>query len=299
MSFNISFLANQTVTDEDINNIGYNLSNTVYTSFTNDTLYGVDELNAITAHIMNKGVKRNFKNECSLNLTDGNVHINSGLAFFECGAVMTVDDEGIDVALEESTETQYVYLFFNSTINVGGARCTVEYPSGDFVMLGSVTDGVLKQDRTFAFLNSDVKGTNEVVTLILNPEIVNIGNNKVIRYRTGINVTGYKRAFCITPEEQIQPYYENSSLKDDLICVMLSYDIQNNKCLGYMAHLDEGGTGSSGTLFDYGYNTSYLENPIAYIEDGELVVDVAFYAKYISRFKNKNLIVELYGGVEE
>ena len=30
MGFNVSFMANQSETDEDINNIGYNLANTVY-----------------------------------------------------------------------------------------------------------------------------------------------------------------------------------------------------------------------------------------------------------------------------
>ena len=97
MGFKASFLANQYVSDEDINAVGYNLSNTVYTSFANDTVYGVNELNSITAHMMNKGVKRNYKNECAVSLNEGIVHIDSGLVFFDNGATMNIDDEGIDL----------------------------------------------------------------------------------------------------------------------------------------------------------------------------------------------------------
>ena len=288
--FSVNFLSNQYVTDEDINNIGYNLSNTVYTSFTNDTVYGVDELNAITGHLMNKGVKRNFKNECSLNLTDGNVHINSGLAFFECGAVMIIDDEGIDVALEESTETQYVYLFFNSTINVGGARCTVEYPSGDFVMLGSVTDGVLKQDRTFAFLNADVKGTNEVVTLILEPiDTKDEKGYRITQYKTDVNITKFNRAFFMTPEDEVR---ESWSVGYDDACIMGCYDIQNDICLAYTKYTFN--TNNRNEADSFVVNS----NDYARIEDGKLIV-IDFYNDNVSDMGDRHLRIELYGGAAE
>lgn len=289
--FSVNFLANQYVSDEDINAIGYNLSNTVYTAFTNDTSYGVDALNEITAHMMNKGIKRNYKNECALSLVDTNIHIDSGLAFFENGATITIDDDGIDLTLEDSTETQYVYLFFNGTINVGGARCTVEYPGGDFVLLGSITNGVLKQDRTFAYLNTDVKGTNEVVTLTLEPTIVTLYDEdfdyKVMRYRTGINVTGYAKANYRTPEDEIV----TGSYKD-IGFVVGSYDIQNNTCLVFCAYSDNG-------YMDYGTgNYSYIKSKM-YIEDGELVIDVYFNHDKTCYYKGKKLKVDLYGGAEE
>lgn len=291
MSFNVSFLANQYVTDEDINNIGYNLSNTVYTSFTNDTVYGVDELNAITGHLMNKGVKRNYKNECAITLNEGIVHINSGLAFFDNGATIKIDDEGIDVSLEESSETQYVYLFFNSTINVGGARCTVEYPSDEFVMLGSITDGVLKQDRTFAFLNADVKGTNEVVTLILDPvETKDEDGHRITQYITDVNITKFNRAFFMTPEDEVRENWIGGGYDD--ACMMGCYDIQNDICLAYTK---------------YRYNTNNRNeadsfvvnsNDYARTEDGKLIV-IDHHDSNVSDMGDRHLRIELYGGAAE
>lgn len=296
--FKISFMKNQTVTDEDINAVGYNLTNTAYTTFTNDTLCGVDELNAITSHIMNKGVKRNYKNECALTLTDNIIHIDSGLAFFENGATITVDDDGIDLILEESTETQYVYLFFNDTINVGGARCTVEYPSGDFVLLGSITNGVLKQDRTFAYLNADVKGTNEVLTLTLEPtEIIYYGSGygdtrrHAIQYKTDINVIGYKKTLCRTPEDEI---YEGA----DKACIMVNYDIQNNTCLFYSTYTYHANNSNRSYCFMTGTPTSDALT-LAYIEDGKLIINVTDYVADWLDHKNRHLTVELYGGVAE
>lgn len=137
--FKVNFMSNQTVTAEDINSIGYNLANTVYTSFENDVTYGVDELNEITKNIVGPGVKREYKNMCAVSLVGTTVTIASGQAFFECGAVMTVDDEGITLELEDSTKTNYVYLFHNSALNVAGARCTTEIPSGlETVLLAEI-----------------------------------------------------------------------------------------------------------------------------------------------------------------
>lgn len=298
--FSVNFLANQYVSDEDINAIGYNLSNTVYTAFTNDTLYGVDALNEITAHMMNKGIKRNYKNECALSLADTNVHIDSGLAFFENGATIIIDDVGIDLTLEDSTETQYVYLFFNGTINVGGARCTVEYPSGDFVMLGSIKNGVLKQDRTFAYLNADAKGTNEVVTLVLDPELVVFSDGETAqRYIVDMNITGYAKAFGMTLFDQIRPVNPNTSLRQRASCIMIAYDIQNNKCLGYSTYYESSSSPSGVGDFKHGSEASYNGHPVAYIEDGRLVIDVWYNQYKTNYFSGKQLKVDLYGGAEE
>ena len=287
--FSISFMKNQLVNDEDINAIGYNLSNTVYTTFTNDTLYGVDALNEITAHMMNKGVKRNYKNECALSLADTDIHIDSGLAFFENGATITIDDDGIDLTLEDSAETQYVYLFFNDTINVGGARCTVEYPSGDFVMLGSITDGVLTQDRTFAYLNADAKGTNEVKTLILEPEIYAKNYNEYIRYKTNFNITGYDK-LCF------YAYGNGYNGSDSRWCRIAGvFDIRNTSLIGVMYM--GGGAWLDDEFWVQSANVSGERK--FYIEDGGFVMDwLTRYLHALSECK-PSLTVELYGGAEE
>lgn len=296
MGFNVSFMANQSVTDEDINNIGYNLANTVYTTFTNDTLYGVDELNAITAHMMHKGVKRNYKNECALTLAESIVHIDSGLAFFENGAVMTIDDDGIDLTMENTTETQYIYLFYNAALNAAGARVTSALPETgtDYVMLGTVTDGVLTQDRTFAFLNADVKGTNEVVTLTLEPiDITDEKNDGYawIRYKTDINITKFKRLIFYTPLDKVTVYPYNDNPQQGKVAGII--DIENNSLIDGYAYYDSGwGQRDTGSI---------TANAEGYIEDGYFILEFSNYNThpFYPYFCEKPITVELYGGAEE
>lgn len=292
--FSVNFLANQYVSDVDINAVGYNLANTVYTSFANDTVYGVNELNAITSHMMNKGVKRNYKNECAVSLNEGIVHIDSGLVFFENGATMAIDEEGIDLTVED-TEQQYIYLFFDEALNVAGARCAaLPEANVSYVILGTVANGVVTQDRTFAYLNTDVKGTNEVLTLILKPSIVQLDDDAsydaVVQYRTGINVMGYAKAFCMTPEDEI---YDKWSGGTDIACVMVSYDIQNNTCLAFSTYTYHANNRNRA----YSFATGTLE--YTYIEDGELVIGIGYKNGSGTDFDTRNLKVELYGGVEE
>lgn len=286
MSFNVSFMANQMVTDEDINNIGYNLSNTVYTSFTDDTWYGVEELNAITSHMMNKGVKRNYKNECAVTLTDNIVHIDSGLAFFENGAVMTVDDDGIDLTLEDSTETQYIYLFFNSALNVAGARCTSLLPEAgtDYVTLGNVTGGVLTQDRTFAFLNADVKGTNEVVTVTAERKKVLIDGRDFYEFSTPINISGYKKAY-------FRPDYEGGNYNNQSAFIFGVIDIQNQIAESFVyANKDT----------SYKYNNVLCYESIANgsTRNAE-IIDGILYVRIYMQLVQSPIRFELFGGVEE
>lgn len=138
--FKVNFLANQMVEDVDINAIGYNLANTAYTSFSNETTYGVDALNEITQQVVTAGVKRGAGENCAVSLQDNTVFIHSGTAFFSSGATMVVDDEGISLELEDSTQTNYVYLFLDTALNVAGARCTTSMPSTlDCILLAEVS----------------------------------------------------------------------------------------------------------------------------------------------------------------
>lgn len=284
MGFKVSFITNQNITDEDINAIGYNLSNTVYTSFTNDTLYGVDSLNEITSHLMSKGVKRGYENECAITINEGVVHIGSGLAFFDNGATISIDGDGIDLTFEESMETQYIYLFFNESLNVAGARCSVVLPETGvcYVMLGTVTGGILTQNRTFAYLNADVKGTNEVVTVTVEAEHYKDENEKLhFRYIVPFNVTKYQMVY-------FRPTLEENAA-EDLGVLFGAYDIQNQQEHFY--------------VFGYRSSSSWTEtlvtsgNSIS-IVDGQLILDME---RILNRVypSNEKLVFEFYGGVAE
>lgn len=140
--FKASFLANQVVNDTELNDIGYNFANTVYTTFANGTTYGIEDLNQITANIVGPGVKRGAGENCAVSLSGTTVKISSGSAFFESGVTMTIDDDGISLELEDNSKINYVYLFYNPAVNVAGARCTTDMPSGlEYVLLAEVSGG--------------------------------------------------------------------------------------------------------------------------------------------------------------
>lgn len=145
--FKVNFMANQTVAAADINAIGENIAEAEYPTFADGVTYGVDALNGITAQMVTAGVKRGAGNNCDVSLSGTTVFISSGTVFFDCGAVMTIDSDGISTELEDSGQTNYVYLFFDSALNVAGARCTVAQPSGtDCVLLAEVTGTSVAQN---------------------------------------------------------------------------------------------------------------------------------------------------------
>lgn len=296
--FKVNFMSNQMVTAEDINAIGYNLANTVYTTFADNSTYGVDELNEITAHIMNKGVLAGKGNECSVNAEGDMVHISDGIVFFECGAVMTIDSDGIDVNVESNTGKQYVYLFFNPDVNAAGARCTTAEPTGDFVMLATIENGTVTMDRTYATLKSDVYGTNEVKTVTINSSAVEKDSGTKIpdtymRFETDFVVTSYKgvRIYAKTSGDDYGAY--------------IDYDIQN-RCPVIMARREGKSSNIEWSSSYYGYPGYYKKyydystNVYFDIVDGKLIIDVLYsnLSHYYMAGMRDSIYCEFYGGVE-
>lgn len=280
MSFKVNFMANQNVTAEDLNNAGYNMTNTAYTTFTDDTLYGVNALNQITANIVSKGVKRGGGSECGVTLSNGIIHIADGTAFFDCGAVMKIDTDGIDIEPENSEDTQYIYLFFNEALNAAGARCTAEYPSGDFVLLGSAAGDVVTMDRTYASFRPDVKGTNEVKIVALECSVIGSGDSTIYRYKTDFNVTKYSKVYFHHCEEEPDSGHARGvfDIKNQILeFYVYSYYLKNSfEWEGYT----------------YNKNTSIVK-----IEDGYLIIDIPRH--YLNNNYTGPLYLELYGGAEE
>ena len=80
---------------------------------------------------------------------------------------------------------------------------------------------------------------------------------------------------------------------------MVAYDIQNNKCLGYSTYYESSSSPSGVGDFKHGSEASYNGHPVAYIEDGRLVIDVWYNRYKTNYFSGKQLKVDLYGGAEE
>lgn len=152
MSYKVSFLDNQSVTAQDLNDIGEGMPNVSYQTFQDGTPYGVDDLNDITASLMNPGVAKNYGLMCSTSISNGVVHINAGRAFFASGATITVDNSGIDLTVPESNQMQYVYFFYSANGNIAGAKIAETKAETDTVELATISaNGTLTDTRQYAY----------------------------------------------------------------------------------------------------------------------------------------------------
>lgn len=167
--FKASFLPNQSVEDADINAIGENIAEAEYPVFMNGEPYGVDALNGITAQMVTAGVKRGAGDNCAVSLSGTTAFIKSGVAFFDSGVAMTIDDNGTSVEREDSTQVNYVFLFYDPALNVAGARCAVSIPIGvEYVLLATISaSGVITQNVK-KFCKSKVLDTPNTPLVIYN-----------------------------------------------------------------------------------------------------------------------------------
>lgn len=120
--------------------------------FMNNKAYGAADINNIRSAIISKGVVPEELASCGVvaSATSGKVRISPGTAFFDDGARITIESPGEELSYSSSA-TNYVYLLNNKTANKCEALCSSTYPSGDYVMLATVSSaGAITDKRTYA-----------------------------------------------------------------------------------------------------------------------------------------------------
>ncbi|MBQ9914885.1 MAG: hypothetical protein IJO50_01945, partial [Clostridia bacterium] len=104
-------------------------------AFHGDMRYGVNDLNAISGCLIEKGVSHG----CELSLSEGAVHIGEGVLFMPDGKRVTIDAEGIFLPLVPG-ETSFVWFSLDDVTGFVMPRVTDYAPGGaPHVMLGEVT----------------------------------------------------------------------------------------------------------------------------------------------------------------
>jgi len=122
--------------------------------FKDNVVYGADDINAIRASILTKGVVEESQSSCKVTATDTGVKINKGQAIFEDGCKIEVDDEGAYVGIT-SGEKNYVYFYNNILAGLCEVKSDVTIPSGDYILLAEVDeDGNIWDKREFAQLKT-------------------------------------------------------------------------------------------------------------------------------------------------
>ena len=135
MSYSVNFLDNQLVTAEVINQASAELGGNAL-GFSDDMLYGVDDLNAISKSLIEKGVSYG----CELSLQEDTVVIGEGVLFMPDGKRVEIDPEGVALPLVPE-QTSFVWFALDDITGFVFPRCTDYAPgSAPHVMLGMVTD---------------------------------------------------------------------------------------------------------------------------------------------------------------
>lgn len=122
--------------------------------FKDDVVYGADDINAIRASILTKGVIEESQTSCIVTATDDGVIINKGQAIFEDGCRIEVDEEGAKVQVTAGVRN-YVYFYNNILGGLCEVKSDVTVPSGDYILLAEVDEeGNIWDKREFAQLKT-------------------------------------------------------------------------------------------------------------------------------------------------
>ena len=148
-------------------------------SFADNAEYSADDVNEITKRLVTSGVKDSFADGVAYNVSkfneagkqlyvagvvpescmtmkvtsagDGKILINPGVAFFDDGSVIEIEDGGEELTYTKGAKN-YVYLKNDlKSANVSFPCCSTEEPEGDYVMLAEIgSNGELTDKRTYA-----------------------------------------------------------------------------------------------------------------------------------------------------
>ena len=153
-----TFLDNQEVTAEDLNNIAIDLGYPDYSHFPEETPpSAVSALNQITADLVSAGVLLTG-NRCAVTYSNGNIYVDTGIIVFESGAKKRIETMQQLQALEG---TSCIYALNNTVENTISLVCSNEFPvEGDFVKLASITGGVVTDTRKYSIAKVDLPTMN-------------------------------------------------------------------------------------------------------------------------------------------
>lgn len=157
-----TFLNNQEVTAEDLNNIAVDLGYADYSHFPEDPPQSaVSALNQITADLTSAGILQ-IGNKCAVSISDTTIVVQDGVCVFGNGAKKRIEGTLTVDFIEGGTN--YVYLFNNVSGNVIQLVNSLTAPtSGDYVMLAEIdTDKTVRTTRTFSRAKIGTLGASAV-----------------------------------------------------------------------------------------------------------------------------------------
>ena len=152
MAYHFSFADNEIYSAKDVNNITKRLvTQGVADSFVDGQPYNISKMNELGALMYTSGVVPETVSTLKVTVDGETVLIHPGMAFFEDGAVIEIEEDG-HVLSRIPGVANYVYLK-NDLVNTNTCFpvCSSEQPTGDFVLLAEISEnGVVTDKRTYA-----------------------------------------------------------------------------------------------------------------------------------------------------
>lgn len=174
MAYEYSFADNIEYGAEDLNKLVKSLvSSGVADPFANGIPYNAEKINDIVKTVYSDGVVPDSDSTLKVSkVSDGTIAIAPGLAFFEDGSTIRIT-EAHQMPYTPGA-INYVYLKQDLTEkNQNYPVCSVDAPSGDFVLLAEISEyGVITDKRTYA--KGKVAGyqSNANCSMVIEKEIV-------------------------------------------------------------------------------------------------------------------------------
>lgn len=278
MSYKFSFVDNEIYSASDVNAITKRLvTSGIEDSFTDGVAYNVSKFNEAGRLLYTSGVVP----ETCLTLKvveaeEGSILINPGMAFFDDGSVIEIEDGGEKLPYVKGAKN-YVYLK-NDLINanISYPYCGVAEPTGDCVLLAEISEnGVITDKRIFA--RGKLPGYQSVGGNIMffseNITLTNTSMNKQ-SYISGsatfdIGENNFKYILAMRTGERS---YENMDF-------LGLYNIEEDTYIGFRNVGDAQGEYSSEGLcvFSRSMNPSASRSVTLSLKDGVLTVNLTAY----------------------
>lgn len=152
MGYTYDFMDNATYGADDLNRaMSRFVTSGIADAFEDNVSYNTSKLCEVTQRLYAPGVVPEHISTLKVSrVSDSEIYIAPGLAFFENGSTITVDSEGVRLSYLAG-EKNYVYLKADPANNRNLPMCTTEPPTGDIVMLAQIEpDGAVTDKRTYA-----------------------------------------------------------------------------------------------------------------------------------------------------
>ena len=152
MSITYSFSDNVIYGTDDINNITKRLCGAGVAPFPAKDTYNVSDLNSLTSAVVGQGAALEGC-KCTAETLDGEniISVAQGIVYFENGAALEVDEDGYSLTVPISTPG-YVYAYFSTGLQTADILFAENLPTDGYAvpLAQLLTDNSLRDCRSFA-----------------------------------------------------------------------------------------------------------------------------------------------------